>query len=143
MIPAFCIYALFVQTRPHTSKKGWWLQNRVWSNKGNRATCVSAQMLTDSIGCVVVCWCVLQEVLHTTSPRQHQPASVEVQLSVAQSELVSSQQQVSTLSSRLAAAEAARAALQEQLDHLGVKVGAWYRRVKMVMGPQAVGTILL
>jgi chromosome segregation ATPase len=65
---------------------------------------------------------VLQEVLHTSSPHQQQPASLEVQLSVAQHELVSSQQQVSELSIRLAAAEAARAALQEQLDHLGVKV---------------------
>jgi hypothetical protein len=65
---------------------------------------------------------VLQEVLHTSSPRQQQPASLEVQLSVAQSDLVSSQQQVAELSSRLAAVEAARAALQEQLDHLEVKV---------------------
>jgi hypothetical protein len=50
-------------------------------------------------------------------------ASLSVQLSVVQAELSSSQQQVVELSQHLAAAEAARAAMQEQLEHLDVKVG--------------------
>lgn len=45
-----------------------------------------------------------------------------MQLSVVQAELAGSQQQVVELSQHLAAAEAARAALQEQLEHLDVKV---------------------
>lgn len=70
----------------------------------------------------------VQEALQTMSPRQQQQqqsagASLEVQVSILQSELMASQQQVAELSARLAAAEGTRAALQEQLDHLGVKVG--------------------
>lgn len=42
---------------------------------------------------------------------------------MVQSELAGSQQQAAELSSRLAAAEADKEALQEQLGHLEVKVG--------------------
>lgn len=49
-------------------------------------------------------------------------ASLSVQLSVLQAELASSQQQVVDLSQALAASEAAKTGLQEQLDHLDVKV---------------------
>jgi hypothetical protein len=54
---------------------------------------------------------------------QHEAASLSVQLSLLQAELSSSHAQVTELSTRLEAAEAVRAALQEQLEHLGVKVG--------------------
>lgn len=53
----------------------------------------------------------------------HESASLSVQVSLLQAELCSSQAQVSELRQRLAAAEAGRAGLQEQLEHLGVKVG--------------------
>lgn len=58
---------------------------------------------------------------------QHEAASLSVQVSLLQAELSSSQAQVLELSTRLAAAEAGRAALQEQLEHLGVKVGVAHR----------------
>ena len=47
---------------------------------------------------------------------------LQQQLAAMQAELDSSQQQLLEVSTQLAAAEQAKAALQEQLEHLGVKV---------------------
>lgn len=55
-------------------------------------------------------------------PSDEGPASLSVQLSVMQAELACSQQQLVELSQALAASEAAKAMLQEQLEHLDVKV---------------------
>jgi hypothetical protein len=99
---------------------------------------VCSEAFTDNTHCLYVSptnerplRCSLQEVRASSAgvhhkqqqqQQQQQPASLEEQLSVVQSELAGSQQQAAELSSRLAAAEADREALQEQLDHLEVKV---------------------
>lgn len=54
-------------------------------------------------------------------------SQLQEQLAAAQAELATSQQQLLEVSTHLAAEQQARAALQEQLEHLGVKVSTWAR----------------